>query len=68
MAQEPFGNQVNIPRFEVPKLPPGLLKWVILAVVVVAVLSTMFYQVESDEEGVVLLRLTVDARGNLCAV
>ncbi len=54
MAQDPFGQQVKIPRFEPPKLPPGLIKWVLLAAVVVAVLSTAFYQVEPDSEGVVL--------------
>ncbi|MCP3958901.1 MAG: FtsH protease activity modulator HflK [bacterium] len=54
MAQDPFGNQVNIPRFETPKLPPGVIRWVVLAVVAVAILSTSFYQVEPDEVGVVL--------------
>ena len=54
MAQDPFGNQVNIPRFEPPKLPPGVLRLAILAIVVLAVLSTSIYQVEPDEVGVVL--------------
>ncbi len=54
MAQDPFGQQVNIPRFEPPKLPPGVLKWGILIVAAVAIGSSSFYQVEPDEVGVVL--------------
>ena len=54
MAQDPFGNQVNIPRFEPPKLPPGMLRAAIVVVIVLAVLSTSIYQVEPDEVGVVL--------------
>ncbi len=54
MAQDPFGNQVNIPRFEPPKLPPGVLRLALVAVLVLAVASTSFYQVEPDEVGVVL--------------
>jgi len=54
MAQDPFGPQVNIPRFEPPKLPPGVLKWGIIVFAVVAVLASAFYQVEADEVGVVL--------------
>ncbi len=54
MAQDPFGQQVNIPRFEPPKLPPGAIKWGLLVVLAVGILSTSFYQVEPDEVGVVL--------------
>ena len=54
MAQEPFGSQIKIPRFEPPNLPPGAIRWVILAVVVVVILYWSFYQVEPDEVGVVL--------------
>jgi modulator of FtsH protease HflK len=54
MAQDPFGQQVNIPRFEPPKLPPGLIKWGIIVAAVALVLSQSFYQVEPDEVGVVL--------------
>lgn len=54
MAQDPFGNQVNMPRFEPPKVPPGVLRLAIIGVVVALVLSTSFYQVEPDEVGVVL--------------
>ena len=43
MAQDPFGQQVNIPRFEPPKLPPGVIKWVIIAGAAVLILSTAFY-------------------------
>ncbi len=54
MAQDPFGNQVNLPRLKTPQVPPGVFKyalWVILAVLVV---TTSFYQVEPDEVGVLL--------------
>lgn len=54
MAQEPFGQQVNIPRFEPPKLPPGVFKWAIIIVAVVFIGSSSFYQVQPDEVGVVL--------------
>ncbi len=54
MAQDPFGQQVNIPRFDPPKLPPGAVRWGVLVVALVAILSTSFYQVEPDEVGVVL--------------
>ncbi len=54
MAQDPFGQQVNIPRFEPPKLPPGVIKWGIIIVAAVAVGSSSFYQVQPDEVGVVL--------------
>ena len=54
MAQDPFGNQVNMPRFEPPTLPPGVIRLALIAVVALAILSTSFYQVEPDEVGVVL--------------
>ena len=54
MAQDPFGNQVNIPRFEPPKLPPGALRIGIIVVLFLAIASTSFYQVEPDSVGVVL--------------
>ena len=54
MAQDPFGTQVNMPRFEPPKVSPGTLKVVLGAIFVGLVLSTSFYQVASDEVGVVL--------------
>ena len=54
MAQDPFGNQVNMPRFEPPKVSPAVLRLVLIALLVGWVLSTSFYQVESDEVGVVL--------------
>ncbi len=54
MAQDPFGQQVNIPRFEPPKLPPGAIRWLIILAVVGAVLSTSVYQVGTEEVGVVL--------------
>lgn len=54
MSQDPFGQKVNIPRFEPPKLPPGVIKWGIIIVAAMVLLSSSFYQVEPDEVGVVL--------------
>ncbi len=54
MAQDPFGQQVNIPRFDPPKLPPGVIKWGILIALVVVIALNSVYQVEPDEVGVVL--------------
>ncbi len=54
MSQDPFGQKVNIPKFEPPKVPSGVAKWAIIAVAAVALVSSAFYQVEPDEVGVVL--------------
>ncbi len=54
MSQDPFGQKVNMPRFEPPKLPSGAIKWAIIAVAATAILSSSVYQVEPDEVGVVL--------------
>ena len=52
MAQDPFGQQVNIPRFEPPKLPPTVIRWGIIAFAVILIGSSSFYQVQPDEFGV----------------
>ncbi len=54
MAQDPFGQKVNIPRFEPPKLPPGAIRWLIILVAAGAILSTAVFQVGTEEVGVVL--------------
>ena len=54
MSQDPFGQKVNMPRFDPPKLPPGVIRWGIIVVVALMLLSSSFYQVEPDEVGVVL--------------
>ncbi len=54
MSQDPFGQKVNIPRFEPPKLPPGALRWVLIIVAALVIGSSAVYTVEPDEVGVVL--------------
>lgn len=54
MSQDPFGQKVNIPRFEPPKLPPGVIRWLILIVAAMFIASSSFYQVEPEYVGVVL--------------
>ncbi len=54
MAQDPFGNQVNMPRFEPPKIPPKAAQFGAIAFVVAMLLGTSFYQVEPESVGVVL--------------
>ena len=52
MSQEPFGNQVNLPR--PPKVSPGFIRFALLAILVVVLASNSIYTVQPDEEGVVL--------------
>ncbi len=54
MSQEPFGNQVNLPRFEPPNISPNVIKLALVGIVVLLALATTWYQVEPDEVGVVL--------------
>ncbi len=54
MAQDPFGNQVNSPRFEPPRFPPGVLRLAVMLAVFVLLALNSFYQVEPEEVGVVL--------------
>lgn len=51
MARE-FGEE--LPRFEPPKIPKGSAMIIFWAFLLVAGLRTSFYQVEPDEEGVVM--------------
>ena len=54
MAQGDFGNQLNLPRLEPPKVSGGLVRTVILAILVIFIAFDSFYQVEPEEIGVVL--------------
>ncbi len=54
MAQDQFGNQINRPKFEPPSVSPKVIRLAVIAAAVGLVISTSFYQVESDEVGVVL--------------
>jgi membrane protease subunit HflK len=54
MAQDRFGNQVNLPRFETPQIPSGAFKWALWVILALLVVSTAYYTVEPDEVGVLL--------------
>jgi modulator of FtsH protease HflK len=54
MAQDPFGNQVNIPKFEPPQISARAIRLALLVALVVLIAATSVYQVEPDEVGVVL--------------
>lgn len=52
MSQKEFGEQM--PRFEPPKVPSNAITMIFWVVLVLVAVSSSFYQVEPDEEGVVL--------------
>ena len=54
MAQSPFGDQLNLPRIDPPKIPARILRIAVFAALVLLALTTMFYQVEPEEVGVVV--------------
>lgn len=54
MAQDPFGNQVNLPKFQPPNISSRLMRLVLIALLVLIAASTSFYQVQPEEVGVVL--------------
>ncbi len=54
MSQDPFGQKVNIPRFEPPKLPPGVIRWGAIIAAALLLLSSSFYTVDPEEVGVEL--------------
>lgn len=54
MSQDPFGNQVNLPRFEPPTVSPNVFRMVLIGAVLLMALATSWYQVEPDEVGVLL--------------
>jgi membrane protease subunit HflK len=52
MSQDPFGQQVRLPK--PPSFSPGAVRIVVVILLLLLAVSTSFYQVEPDEEGVVL--------------
>ena len=61
MAQDRFGNQVNLPRIEPPQVPPNTFRLIFWGVILLLVLGLLFsvrtspfYQVEPDAVAVVL--------------
>ncbi|MFD2673444.1 FtsH protease activity modulator HflK [Marinicrinis sediminis] len=57
MDQDQFGSQNRNQNFEMPKLPKGLIKKVIIGLIIVVLLAfgtTMFYTVEEHEKAAIL--------------
>lgn len=54
MAQDPFGNQVNMPSFEPPQVSLSTIRLVVAALLAGWLVYSSVYQVESDEVGVLL--------------
>ncbi len=53
MSQNPFGENLNIPRFEPPKVPPGVLRIIVPLALVLFLGVSSFFQIEPEEVGVV---------------
>ncbi|MBD3161855.1 MAG: FtsH protease activity modulator HflK [Candidatus Eisenbacteria bacterium] len=51
MSNEGFGNQIPV---QIPKLPGGLIRFVVLGVIVLILLLTSFYTVSPEQIGVVM--------------
>ena len=54
MAQGGFGDEIKIPKIQVPRLPGGAIRGVVVAFVVLVVAVSSFYTVGPEEIGVVL--------------
>lgn len=54
MLQSGFGDELKIPKIQIPKLPGGAIRGIIIAVVLLLVAVSSFYTVGPEEIGVVL--------------
>ncbi len=54
MAQGGFGDEIKIPKIQLPRLPGGALKGGIVALVLLLIAASSFYTVGPEEIGVVL--------------
>jgi len=54
MAQGGFGDEIKIPKIQLPRLPGGALKGAIVAFVLLIIAVSSFYTVGPEEIGVVL--------------
>ena len=54
MAQGGFGDEIKIPKIQLPRLPGGALKGAIVAFVLLLIAASSFYTVGPEEIGVVL--------------
>ncbi len=54
MSQSGFGDEIKIPKIQIPRLPGGAVRGVILGVILLIVALSAFYTVGPEEIGVVL--------------
>ncbi len=54
MAQGGFGDEIKIPKIQLPRLPGGALKGAIVAFVLLLIAASSFYTVGPEEIGVIL--------------
>ena len=54
MSQSGFGDELKIPKIQIPRLPGGAIRGIIIAVVLLLVAVSSFYTVGPEEIGVVL--------------
>jgi membrane protease subunit HflK len=54
MAQGGFGDEIKIPKIQFPRLPGGVLRGAVVALILLIVAVTSFYTVDPEEIGVVL--------------
>ena len=54
MSQSGFGDEIKIPKIQIPRLPGGAIRGVVLGVIVLIVALSTFYTVGPEEIGVVL--------------
>jgi len=54
MSQSGFGDEIKFPKVQMPKLPGGTIRGIVIGFVVLLVALSTFYQVEPEEIGVVL--------------
>jgi membrane protease subunit HflK len=54
MSQSGFGDEIKIPKIQIPRLPGGAVRGVVLGVILLIVALSAFYTVGPEEIGVVL--------------
>jgi membrane protease subunit HflK len=54
MSQSGFGDEIKIPKIQIPRLPGGAIRGIVIAVVLLIVAVSSFYTVGPEEIGVVL--------------
>lgn len=54
MSQSGFGDEIKFPKMQMPKLPGGTIRGIVIALVLLIVALSTFYQVEPEEIGMVM--------------